>query len=116
MTAPARLGGASPASAALEDGAELRLRLKRLLVSSLHLEGLEPQSIADDQMLFGEGLGLDSVDALELVVALEREFGIAISSEEVGRDSFASIRALAGLVVALAVDLAGVAVVQNPPA
>ena len=89
---------------AIQDGAELRLRLKHLLVSSLHLEGLEPESIADDQLLFGEGLGLDSVDALELVVALEREFRIAISSEEVGRDSFASLRALAGLVAALAAE------------
>lgn len=103
-------------NAALEDGAELRLRLKRLLVDSLHLEGLAPESIEDDQLLFGEGLGLDSVDALELVVALEREFGIAISSEEVARDSFASIRALARLVLALASDRAGPPAVERPPA
>jgi acyl carrier protein len=102
--------------AGLEDGPELRLRLKRLLVDSLHLEGLAPESIEDDQLLFGEGLGLDSVDALELVVALEREFGIEISSEEVGRDSFASIRALAGLVVALAGERGAPSGGERPPA
>lgn len=106
---------ARPAEA-IQDGAELRLRLKRLLVSSLHLEGLDPESIADDQLLFGEGLGLDSVDALELVVALEREFRIAISSEEVGRDSFASIRALAGLVAALAAEPPGTPAAEQSPA
>ena len=57
------------------DDAALRLRLKRLIVESLHLEGLTPETIADDAPLFGEGLGLDSVDALELMVALEQEYG-----------------------------------------
>lgn len=69
--------------------------LKWLLVESLKLEGLEPSSIADDQPLFGGELGLDSVDALELVVAIEREFGVAVPSEEVGGRAFGSIAALA---------------------
>ena len=70
---------------------EMGLRIRRLLVETLRLEGLEPEAIADDQPLFGEGLGLDSIDALELVVALEREFGIAIANESVGRESLASM-------------------------
>jgi acyl carrier protein len=97
-----------PAGAALvappTDDAHLRLRIKRLLVSSLRLEGLAPESIEDDGVLFGGGLGLDSVDALELVVALEREFGIAIASEEVGRDSFVSVRRLATMVASLCAE------------
>lgn len=73
-------------------------RIKSLLVDKLHLEGLAPESIADDMPLFGEGLGLDSVDALELVVALEKEFTLRIQSHEVGREAFASVAALAAYV------------------
>lgn len=75
---------------------QLAPRLKRLLVASLHLEGLAPEEIADDEPLFSARLGLDSVDALELVVALEREFGVAVPSEEIGGENFTSVRALAG--------------------
>ena len=78
----------------------LGLRIRRLVVESLRLEGLAPESIADDQPLFGEGLGLDSIDALELVVALEREFGIAIANQDAGREAFASVGAIERLVVA----------------
>ena len=70
-------------------------RIKRLLVDKLHLEGLTPDGIDDEMPLFGEGLGLDSVDALELVVALEKEFGLRIQSHEVGREAFASVSTLA---------------------
>ena len=77
---------------------EMGLRIRRLLVETLRLEGLQPEAIADEQPLFGEGLGLDSIDALELVVALEREFGIAIANENVGRESLASIAAIEALV------------------
>ena len=76
----------------------IRSRIKQLLVDALHLEGLAPASIADDAPLFGEGLGLDSVDALELVVALEREFGIRIQSHEIGKEAFASVSALAAFI------------------
>jgi acyl carrier protein len=75
--------------------AELMPRLKRLVVEGLKLDGLDPESIGDQQPLFGGELGLDSVDALELVVALEREFGVAVPSEEVGSEAFHSVRALA---------------------
>lgn len=70
-------------------------RIKRLLVDALRLEGMTPESIDDATPLFGEGLGLDSVDALELVVALEKEFQLRIQSHEVGREAFASVGALA---------------------
>lgn len=69
--------------------------MKRLVVAGLKLDGLDPESIGDDQPLFGGALGLDSVDALELVVALEREFGVAVPSEEVGTEVFATVRRLA---------------------
>ena len=73
----------------------IRSRIKHLLVDALHLEGLVPSEIADDALLFGGGLGLDSVDALELMVALEKEFGIRIQSPEVGKEAFISVSALA---------------------
>lgn len=73
-------------------------RIKRLLVDKLHLDGMTPESIEDTVPLFGDGLGLDSVDALELVVALEKEFNLRIQSHEVGREAFASVATLAGYV------------------
>jgi acyl carrier protein len=73
-------------------------RIKRLLVEKLHLDGLTPEGIGDTMPLFGEGLGLDSVDALELVVALEKEFKLRIQSHEVGREAFASVATLAAYV------------------
>jgi acyl carrier protein len=69
-------------------------RIKRLIIDSLNLEGMKPEMIEDDVPLFGEGLGLDSVDALELVVALEKEFGIKIKSQEIGREVFSSVSTL----------------------
>jgi len=76
----------------------IRSRIKHLLVDALQLEGLAPSKIADDAPLFAEGLGLDSVDALELVVALEKEFGIRIQNHEVGKEAFASVSALADFI------------------
>lgn len=75
-------------------------RIKRLIVDSLHLEGIRPEMIEDEAPLFGEGLGLDSVDALELVVALEKEFGIKIKSQEMGREVFSSVSSLAQFIEA----------------
>lgn len=80
------------------DNASLRADIKQLIVSKLHLEGMTPADIADDAPLFGEGLGLDSVDALELVVALEKHFGVKIQSHEVDRSLFSSVAALAEFV------------------
>ena len=75
-----------------------RTRIKQVIVDALHLEGVVPTQIADDAPLFGEGLGLDSVDALELVVALEKEFGVRIQSHEVGKEAFASVSTLAAFI------------------
>jgi acyl carrier protein len=75
-------------------------RIKRLIVGSLHLEGIQPEMIEDEAPLFGEGLGLDSVDALELVVALEKEFGIKIKSQEMGREVFSSVSSLSQFIEA----------------
>jgi acyl carrier protein len=70
--------------------------LKQLVVTALRMEDFDPEQIADDEPLFGDdGLGLDSVDALELVVHIEQQYGIQIEDEEVGRKAFASIAALA---------------------
>ena len=76
------------------------LRIKRLLVEKLHLDGLTPEKIDDEMPLFGEGLGLDSIDALELVVLVEENFRVSIPDEEVGKTAFASIDALADFILA----------------
>lgn len=78
-----------------------RATIKRLIVKSLNLDGATPETITDDQPLFNSGLGLDSVDALELVVALEKEFRIRIESEKIDRDVFASVAHLAAFVDSL---------------
>ena len=70
-------------------------RIKVLLVEKLHLDRPTAEGIDERTPLFGEGLGLDSVDALELVVALEKEFALRIQSHEVGREAFATIASLA---------------------
>ena len=73
---------------------ELRQELKALIVKTLRFEGLTTDRLADDTPLFGEGLGLDSVDALELVVALEKAYGITIRSHEVDKSVFTSVDSL----------------------
>jgi len=77
----------------------LRLEIKELIVESLNLEDVEPASIADDQPLFGSGLELDSLDALQLAVAIEERFGVPITDEDLGREVFASVEALAGFIL-----------------
>ena len=72
----------------------LAARIKDLIVSRLKLEGVSPQQIGDDAPLFGEGLGLDSIDALELVLAVEQTFGVRIDDEEIGRKALGSVSAL----------------------
>jgi acyl carrier protein len=70
-------------------------RLKHLIVATLKLEDVDPVQMADDEPLIGSGLNLDSIDALELVVTLEKEFGIKISSSEESRQALTSIAHLA---------------------
>ncbi len=77
---------------------ELRDRIRKLIVEKLRLENVKPEEIQDEMPLFGEGLGLDSIDALELVVALEKEFGIKITDEEVGVKVFQNLNALAAFI------------------
>ena len=72
---------------------ELAPKVKELIVRRLKLD-MDPATIQDDAPLFGEGLGLDSIDALELVLGLEQEFGIKVEDEEVGVKAFASVNAL----------------------
>ena len=73
----------------------LKAKLKVLIVETLRLEDIAPADIPDDEPLIGGGLSLDSIDALELVVKLEKEFGIKISSSEESRAALASVTALA---------------------
>ena len=75
--------------------ASIKSRLKELLISELSLEDIEPSEIADDEVLFGEGLGLDSLDAVEIVVLLQRHFGLEVSDMEKGREIFYSLDTLA---------------------
>jgi acyl carrier protein len=86
-------------SATADDLAQLRGRIKRLIVDRLKLE-VAPDAIGDDQPLFGEGLGLDSIDALELVLGLEQEFGVKVEDEEVGQEALSSVASLAEFVAA----------------
>ncbi|HVS51607.1 MAG TPA: phosphopantetheine-binding protein [Opitutaceae bacterium] len=77
----------------------LTARLKTLIVETLKLDDLRPEDIPDDEPLFGSSrFGLDSIDALELVVRLEKEFGIKIGSSEESRRALASINALAAFI------------------
>ncbi len=69
-------------------------KVKQLLIERLQLEGMTPADIDDAAPLFGEGLGLDSIDALELVIGIEKVFGVRIQDEEVGAVAFASVNAL----------------------
>ncbi len=78
----------------INDKTQLTLFLKELIIRTLRLEEVSPQDIEDSAPLFKEGLGLDSLDALELVVALEKNFKIIIPDEHVGREAFASVNAL----------------------
>ena len=77
---------------------ELRRKLKELLIERLKFEDMTPDDIADDELLFAGGLGLDSIDALEIVVMLESEFGIKVKNETSARENFRSIATLADFV------------------
>jgi acyl carrier protein len=80
---------------------DLKKRVKELIVRQLKLE-MDPATIADDAPLFGDadgGLGLDSIDALELVLGVEKEFGIKVQDEEVGVTAFASVNALCAFIL-----------------
>ena len=78
---------------------ELELEIKRLIISALSLEDLEPQDIDAQAPLFGTGLGLDSIDALELGVALQKKYGVSMSADaDTTRSHFASVQSLVAFV------------------
>ena len=72
--------------------------LKSKIIEALNLQDVTPEKIDDEASLFGGGLGLDSIDALELVVMLEKNYGIVIKDIEEGRPAFRSVRTLADFV------------------
>jgi len=69
--------------------------LKQLIIDELKLEDVDAAEIADDDMLFGEGLGLDSLDAVELVVILKKKYGVDLEDMDEAREAFTSIKTLA---------------------
>jgi acyl carrier protein len=77
------------------DSAKLRSELKRLIVGELNLKGRDPEAIEDDAPLFGGGLGLDSLDALQLAISIEEKLGVRIPEGEESRAIFVSVRSLA---------------------
>ena len=79
---------------------QFRTQLKAKLIEWLSLEGKTPDDIIDDQPLFKDGLGLDSLDAVEIVIALKREYGIPQSAVENKREIFATFATLADFVQA----------------
>lgn len=77
---------------------ELVLELKNRIIDVLNLEDVHPEDIDNDVPLFGEGLGLDSIDALELIVMMEKNYGIKIKDPSAGKDIFKSINSIAEFV------------------
>lgn len=74
---------------------DLIAKLKVEIIEVLNLEEMEPGDIESDSALFGDGLGLDSIDALELIVLLEKNYGIKIEDPKDGRKIFFSVRTMA---------------------
>ena len=82
------------------ESADVRQQLKELMVSELNLEGKTPEDIDDAAPLFGEGLRLDSLDALQLAMSVEERFGVKIPEGPEARPIFASVNALVAHIVA----------------
>ena len=79
---------------------KLMADLKRQIITQLNLKNLKPEDIGDDQPLFVEGLGLDSIDALELIVLLQQDYNIKLSSAEDGPKVFYSVKTMAEYIMA----------------
>lgn len=76
----------------------LQERIKIMLIEEMNLEDVQPGAIKDDEPLFGEGLGLDSLDAVELVVLVGKHSGVEIKDMDEGRIAFRSVNTLAGFI------------------
>lgn len=74
---------------------DFKITLKQQIIDSLNLQGMKPADIDDNAPLFGEGLGLDSIDSLELMVLLERNYGIKIEDAREGRKVLSSVQSMA---------------------
>ena len=79
----------------LNDMEDFKVTLKQQIIDSLNLQGMKPGGIDDNAPLFGEGLGLDSIDSLELMVLLERNYGIKIEDAREGRKVLTSVQSMA---------------------
>jgi len=77
---------------------DLKLAVKEMIIQRLKLEGMTPGDIEDQAPLFGEGLGLDSIDALELVLGVEQTFGVKIEDEAAGMKAFRNVEALTAFI------------------
>ncbi|MFZ9388908.1 MAG: phosphopantetheine-binding protein [Chitinophagaceae bacterium] len=78
---------------------ELIHELKKQIIIELNLQDIKPEDIRDDDPLFGDGLGLDSIDALELIVLLEKYHGVKITDETTGKKVLSSIRSMAEFIL-----------------
>lgn len=74
---------------------KLKTQLKEQILEALSLDEMKPEEIDDNAPLFGEGLGLDSIDALELIVLMEKQYGIKLSNPAEGKEVFKSINVMA---------------------
>ena len=82
------------------EASELKNRLKELIVEAANLQNVDPKSIDETGAIFGAGLGLDSLDALQLAMSLEEKFGVRIPEGDEGRAIFASVDSIAAFVMA----------------
>lgn len=80
------------------DLAEIKLKLKKQLIEHLNLQDVTVEQIKDDDPLFGGSIGLDSLDAVEIVVVLQRHFGVEIKDMDVGRKVFQTVNSLADFI------------------
>lgn len=79
---------------------ELIEQLKEQIIEALNLEDLTPADIENEAPLFGEGLGLDSIDALELIVLMEKHYGIKLQNPAEGKEIFKSVQCMADYIAA----------------
>jgi acyl carrier protein len=76
----------------------LELRIKELIIKTLELKDIQPEDISDDQPLMDSDLGLDSIDALELVVQIEKSFGIKLENSEAAKTALKSVSSMAAMI------------------